>query len=71
MGRVMSELLAIDALNFAYPLDQFLEGCVHRELRKAFAGFTIHTAWSFDQIATGNWGCGVFGGDFHLKSWSF
>ncbi|CAK5085374.1 unnamed protein product [Meloidogyne enterolobii] len=68
MGRVMSELLAIDALNFTHPLDQFFEGYIRRELRKAFIGFAIRTAWSFDQIATGNWGCGVFGGDLHLKS---
>uniref|UniRef100_A0A914LEV2 poly(ADP-ribose) glycohydrolase n=1 Tax=Meloidogyne incognita TaxID=6306 RepID=A0A914LEV2_MELIC len=68
MGRVMSELLAIDALNFSHPLEQFFEGYIRRELRKAFIGFAIRTAWSFDQIATGNWGCGVFGGDLHLKS---
>lgn len=68
LGRVMSELIAIDALNFSYPLEQFFEGYIRRELRKAFTGFAIRTAWSFDQIATGNWGCGVFGGDLHLKS---
>jgi len=72
MGRVLSELLAIDALNFSHPLEQFFEGYIRRELRKAFIGFATRTAWSFDQIATGNWGCGVFGGDLHLKSlWNF
>ncbi|KAF7639310.1 hypothetical protein Mgra_00001272 [Meloidogyne graminicola] len=68
IGRVLSELVAIDALNFSYPLEQFFEGYIRRELRKAVVGFAVRTAWSFDQIATGNWGCGVFGGDFHLKS---
>jgi poly(ADP-ribose) glycohydrolase len=37
-----------------------------RELTKAWAGFDVSDAPS--DLATGNWGCGVFGGDPELKS---
>ncbi|KAI3646255.1 hypothetical protein MP228_009183 [Amoeboaphelidium protococcarum] len=42
---------------------------VQRELNKAMAGFKVsHAMQDQDQgIATGNWGCGVFGGDIELK----
>ena len=37
-----------------------------RELTKAWAGFDVPDAPT--DLATGNWGCGVFGGDAELKS---
>ena len=43
-----------------------------RELGKAFAGFCDHggeaSTAAFATIATGNWGCGAFGGYVDLKA---
>lgn len=46
-----------------------------REVNKAFCGFLDHTEYLQQQVhesnvgvATGNWGCGIFGGDAQLKS---
>ncbi|KAG0281784.1 hypothetical protein BGZ95_010437 [Linnemannia exigua] len=62
-------------------LDQFCESTVFRELNKAIAGFRrspiTSSDWGLcrgeapsprgDPIATGNWGCGAFGGHLQLK----
>ncbi|KAK3846764.1 MAG: hypothetical protein J3R72DRAFT_514669 [Linnemannia gamsii] len=62
-------------------LDQFCESTVFRELNKAIAGFRrspiTSSDWGLcrgevpsprgDLIATGNWGCGAFGGHLQLK----
>jgi hypothetical protein len=62
-------------------LDQFCESAVLRELNKAIAGFRrspiTSSEWGLcrgehpsprgDLIATGNWGCGAFGGHLQLK----
>ncbi|KAF9125801.1 hypothetical protein BGW39_007142 [Mortierella sp. 14UC] len=62
-------------------LGQFSESAVLRELNKAIAGFRrspiTSSEWGLcrgedpsprgDLIATGNWGCGAFGGHLHLK----
>ncbi|KAG0295246.1 hypothetical protein BGZ96_012245 [Linnemannia gamsii] len=62
-------------------LDQFCESAVLRELNKAIAGFRrspiTSSDWGLcrgevpsprgDLIATGNWGCGAFGGHLQLK----
>ena len=42
---------------------QFQQAAVERELNKAFAAFR----GGGPAIATGNWGCGAFGGDPRLK----
>eukprot|EP00993_Chasmostoma_nieuportense_P000242 NODE_1224_length_1599_cov_35.127038_g1154_i0.p1 GENE.NODE_1224_length_1599_cov_35.127038_g1154_i0~~NODE_1224_length_1599_cov_35.127038_g1154_i0.p1 ORF type:complete len:202 (+),score=41.89 NODE_1224_length_1599_cov_35.127038_g1154_i0:954-1559(+) len=70
-----SRLVAMDALNFNHPLHpsfQFAPLYINRELNKAFATFTDLNASSLlgphRVVATGNWGCGVFGGDLQLKS---
>uniref|UniRef100_A0A183CF80 Poly(ADP-ribose) glycohydrolase n=1 Tax=Globodera pallida TaxID=36090 RepID=A0A183CF80_GLOPA len=73
MGRaVNTEVLAIDALCFAGPMNiwggQFGEEAIKRELLKAYVGFALRTPESPPCIATGNWGCGAFGGDLELKS---
>ena len=40
-----------------------------RELNKALSGFSPHAGLEpFECVSTGNWGCGVFGGDVQLKS---
>ena len=40
-----------------------------RELRMAYAGFQLERVDrpNFAALATGNWGCGVFGGFVELK----
>jgi poly(ADP-ribose) glycohydrolase len=61
-------VVAIDALDFRkHPAGlEATEPALLRELQKAHAGF-----WPDERrlpIATGNWGCGVFGGDPALKA---
>lgn len=68
--RKCTEIVAIDALQFKNFFEQFRPEKINRELNKAYCGF----ARSEDQrqnlaaVATGNWGCGVFGGDARLKA---
>ena len=63
-----SYTVAMDALDLRSddPSMQYHPTSVLRELNKSYAAFsapdTPHT------IATGNWGCGVFGGDVELKT---
>jgi poly(ADP-ribose) glycohydrolase len=65
--NIKSSLLAIDALDISRnPLDQYSEEYIQRELNKAYSGF--YTEGEGIPIASGNWGCGVFGGHKHLKS---
>ncbi len=62
------ELAAIDAVDYRGkdPSAQYSLEAIHRELGKARSGFLR------DQrllpIASGNWGCGAFGGDPQLKA---
>ncbi|VDM38707.1 unnamed protein product [Toxocara canis] len=65
--RLRCEMVAIDALPFSKPQHQFNIDIVDRELLKAYSGFCVRDG-SAKAVATGNWGCGVFGGDLHLKS---
>ncbi|XP_067828626.1 poly(ADP-ribose) glycohydrolase isoform X2 [Heptranchias perlo] len=68
--RRSTEIVAIDALPFRHYLDQFSPHNLRREINKAYCGFVRpgvdpkHLA----AVATGNWGCGAFGGDARLKS---
>ena len=75
-GRCAVSIVAIDAIPAAWLPQgahyQFKDEAVLRELGKAFCGF------SFDvigdgvdgkaSVATGNWGCGAFGGNKELKT---
>ncbi|KAI0212168.1 Poly(ADP-ribose) glycohydrolase [Lamellibrachia satsuma] len=68
-GRRCTQVVAIDAISVKYDLDQFEAPQVCRELNKAYVGFYD----PYDQptrtaVATGNWGCGAFGGDVRLKA---
>ncbi|XP_067876663.1 poly(ADP-ribose) glycohydrolase [Heterodontus francisci] len=68
--RRNTEIVAIDALHFRRYLDQFSPCNLKREINKAYCGFVRPGAdpRNLSAIATGNWGCGAFGGDARLKS---
>ncbi|XP_026171507.1 poly(ADP-ribose) glycohydrolase isoform X3 [Mastacembelus armatus] len=68
--RRCTEIVAIDALQFRNFLEQFHPERVNRELNKAYCGFARpeEQSQNLSAVATGNWGCGVFGGDPHLKA---
>ncbi|KAM3592724.1 uncharacterized protein V6R79_024003 [Siganus canaliculatus] len=68
--RRCTEIVAIDALQFRNFLEQFRPDKVNRELNKAYCGFARSDAQkeTLAAVATGNWGCGVFGGDTRLKA---
>ncbi|XP_062286812.1 poly(ADP-ribose) glycohydrolase isoform X2 [Scomber scombrus] len=68
--RRCTEIVAIDALKYRHFLEQFLPEKMSRELNKAYCGFSRNNANSkhLSAVATGNWGCGAFGGDTRLKA---
>ncbi|XP_034414720.1 poly(ADP-ribose) glycohydrolase-like isoform X3 [Cyclopterus lumpus] len=68
--RRCTEIVAIDALQFKNFLEQFKPEKLNRELNKAYCGFARSEQRSqhLAAVATGNWGCGVFGGDARLKA---
>lgn len=63
--RRYRQIVAIDALEFKNPKDQYTKENITRELNKAFVGFHGNPKTA---IATGNWGCGAFNGDHTLKA---
>ncbi|XP_022599252.1 poly(ADP-ribose) glycohydrolase-like [Seriola dumerili] len=68
--RRCTEIVAIDALQFRNFLEQFSPERINRELNKAYCGFARpeEQSQNLAAVATGNWGCGVFGGDTRLKA---
>ncbi|XP_075313687.1 poly(ADP-ribose) glycohydrolase [Odontesthes bonariensis] len=68
--RRCTEIVAMDALHFRNFLEQFQPERINRELNKAYCGFARpkEESQNLFAVATGNWGCGVFGGDTHLKA---
>ncbi|NXL42117.1 PARG glycohydrolase, partial [Podilymbus podiceps] len=77
--RRYTEIVAIDAFHFRRFLDQFGPEKIRRELNKAsnflqqlaaYCGFFRPNVppQHLSAIATGNWGCGAFGGDSRLKA---
>ncbi|XP_021254633.1 poly(ADP-ribose) glycohydrolase isoform X2 [Numida meleagris] len=68
--RRYTEIVAIDAFHFRRFLDQFGPDKIRRELNKAYCGFSRPNVppQNLSAIATGNWGCGAFGGDSRLKA---
>jgi len=62
-GSCLDYIIAIDALKKPNP--QYSRELILRELNKAYIGFQMFP--EVLSIATGNWGCGAFGGDFQLK----
>ncbi|CAF2801247.1 unnamed protein product [Rotaria sp. Silwood2] len=72
-GRKLSHVVAMDAINYLNPLDQYTIECMSRELIKAYTCFRIPKSMekSMFGIATGNWGCGAFNGDRQLKGMNY
>merc|ERR1712232_1282958 len=70
-ARFGPHIVAFDALVFP-GASQYGEACLLRELSKAYVAClgdpTEHDGERRVAFATGNWGCGVFGGDPQLKS---
>jgi poly(ADP-ribose) glycohydrolase len=68
-GCLDSWIVAIDAERYVgRPHRQFRRRHVHREIHKACVGYcaSVSITGKID-VATGNWGCGVFGGNVRLK----
>ncbi|XP_073542060.1 poly(ADP-ribose) glycohydrolase-like isoform X2 [Phyllobates terribilis] len=68
--RRSTEIVAIDAFHFRCHIDQFIPDKIRRELNKAYCGFFREgiPPEKLSAVATGNWGCGAFGGDSRLKA---
>lgn len=66
--RRLCNVVAIDALNFYAASDQYKEELIRRELDKAYVGYYHELNTPAPGIATGNWGCGAFGGNKRLKA---
>lgn len=68
--RRCTEIVAIDAVKYRHFLEQFVPEKMTRELNKAYCGFYRNNAnrKHLSAVATGNWGCGAFGGDTRLKA---
>ena len=66
-NKRQSFVVAIDALDFrGQPTSiQYTQAGILRELNKFYAAMSIQQTPS--TVATGNWGCGVFGGNAELK----
>lgn len=70
-GRRDTTLVAMDALVVRNSASQFKPGLIRRELVKAYCSFTSSATTPCGRlgaVATGNWGCGAFGGDKRLKA---
>ena len=66
LHRKMTQIVAMDAQPyFKERFDQYAAQNIDRDLRKAFVAF--ESTCPRATIATGNWGCGAFGGDPQLK----
>jgi poly(ADP-ribose) glycohydrolase len=65
------KIIAIDASNRASSYNHTYEQNLNRDIHKAYVGFNLinfETEKNTNKtIATGNWGCGAFGGNHELK----
>ena len=68
-GRRETSVVAMDAIRVTNHHNQFRQNNIERELNKAFVGFSSNLRINerLQAVATGNWGCGAFGGDLRLK----
>ncbi|XP_047509300.1 poly(ADP-ribose) glycohydrolase-like isoform X3 [Pieris napi] len=71
-GRRRCAVLAMDAIPYTVRSNQWKKASMIRDLNKAWVGFSSYTiaepGLQYPGIATGNWGCGAFGGTATLKS---
>ncbi|ELU08701.1 hypothetical protein CAPTEDRAFT_227402 [Capitella teleta] len=69
-GQLLTEVVAIDALVARSFINQFNVRHLNRELNKAYCGFMNPHIPDENKsaVATGNWGCGAFGGDVYVKA---
>lgn len=68
--RLSNVIVCYDAL-IAKRINQFTHRNMLREITKTYAAVDVPssvTGEGFHKFATGNWGCGVFGGDIPLKA---
>lgn len=66
--RRRTHVVAIDAMAFVQSSHQYREELMLRELNKAYVGFLHQLSTPAPAVASGNWGCGAFGGDPKLKA---
>jgi len=73
-GLINIQLVAFDALPVSHnPKVQYQEDCILRDIVKLHAALCYDNNHDFEgqnslkPFATGNWGCGAFGGDVQLK----
>lgn len=72
-NRRKVNIVAMDATLLDDPAYQFTKPSIIRELNKAYSGFSHPLSDDrpsenkMTTVATGNWGCGMFGGHKHLK----
>ncbi|XP_050076399.1 poly(ADP-ribose) glycohydrolase-like [Anopheles maculipalpis] len=69
-GRRQCYIVGLDAIRMQPGVDQYEQQALRRELGKAYAGFRdgLDGRTPAPGIATGNWGCGAFGGHAPLKA---
>ncbi|TRY56795.1 hypothetical protein DNTS_035610 [Danionella cerebrum] len=65
--RRCTEIVAIDALKYRSLMEQFQLEKITRDLNKAYCGFVRPgvNPQNLSAVATGNWGCGAFGGSLY------
>lgn len=76
LNRKQVNIVAIDAIPFDFfsSATQFQRNGINRELYKAYCGFSHELSTDISEsgknvpVATGNWGCGAFGGDKEMKT---
>jgi len=67
-GHIRTEIVAMDAIVSAGDI-QWQPHNIERDLNKAYAAFFVpNSEGELPAVATGNWGCGAFGGDKALKT---
>lgn len=71
-GQRCVNIVAMDAIMAGFDGDEFWSELINRDMNKAYIAFSANT--SLDKadekapIASGNWGCGAFGGNKELKT---
>ena len=71
-GRRCVNIVAMDAIVAGYGGDEFSPELIDRDINKAYVAFSANTsmdkAHEKTPVASGNWGCGAFGGNKELKT---